>query len=85
MVCFYSNLFNNFPQVIVIHTVKGFSVFSEAKVDVFLEYPCFFYDSADFGNLISSSLAFSKSIWKFSVHVLLKSSLKDFENYLASM
>ena len=81
----YSHFFKNFPQFVVIHIVKGFSVVNEAKVDVLLEYPCFFYDPADFGNLISSSSAFSKSIWKFSVHVFLKSSLKDFEHYLASM
>ena len=84
-VVWYFHFFKNFPQFVVIHTVKGFSVVNEAKVDVFLEYPCFFYDPADFGNLISSSSAFSKSIWKFSVHVFLKSSLKDFEHYLASM
>ena len=66
----YSHLFQNFPQVIVIHTVKGFSVVKEA--DVFLEFHCFFYDPVDAGNLISGSSAFSKSslnIWKFSVHV----------------
>ena len=82
-----SHLFKNFPQFIVIHTVKDFSIVSEA-VDVFLEFPCFFYDPTDVGNLISGSSAFSKSslyTWKFSVHVLLKPSLKDFEHYLASM
>ena len=78
----------NFPQLIVIHTVKGFSIVNEANVDVFLEFPCFLYDPADVGNLISGSSAFSKSslnIWKFLVHILLKSSLKDFEHYFASM
>ena len=84
----YSHLFQNFPQFIVIHTVKGFSVIGEAEVDdVFLELSCFFYDPMDVGNLISGSSAFSKSslyIWKFLVHVLLKRSLKDFELYLAS-
>ena len=68
--------------------VKGFKVVNEAEVDVFLEFPCFFYDPADVGNLISGSSAFSKSslyIWKFLVHILLKPSLKDFELYLASM
>ena len=79
-VVWYSLLFNNFPQFVVIHTVEGFGVVSEADVDVFLELSCFFYDSADVGNLISGSSAFSKSslyIWKFSVHVLLKPNLKD--------
>ena len=71
----------------MIHTVQGFSIVNEAEVDVFLELSCFFYDPMDVGNLISGSSAFSKSslyIWKFLVHVLLKSSLKDFEQYLAS-
>jgi len=70
------------------NTVKGFSVVNESEVDVFLECPCFFYDAVDVGILISGSSAFSKSslyIWKFSVHVLVKPSLKDFEHYLASM
>ena len=84
----YSHLLKNFSQFVVIHTVKGFSIVSEAEVDVFLEFPCFLYDSVDIGNLMSGSSAFSKSslyIWKFSVHVLLKPSWKDFEHYLASM
>ena len=83
----YSHLFKNFPQFIVIHTVKGFSIVSEAEVDVFLEFSYFFYDPVDIGNLISGSSAFSKtnlSIWNFLVHILLKPSLKDFEHYLAS-
>ena len=82
----YSPLFKNCPQFIVIHIVKGFSVASEAE-DVFLELSCFFHDPADVGNLISGSSAFSKSslhVWKFSVHILLKPSLKDSEHYLAS-
>ena len=79
--------FNNFPQFVVIHTVKGFSVVNEA-VDVFLKFSCFFDDSADIGNLISGSSAFSKSssyICKFSVQILLKPNLKDFKRYLARM
>ena len=72
----------------MIHTVKGFNVVNEAEVDVFLEFPYFLHDPTDVGNLISGSSAFSKYslyIWKFSVHVLLKPSLKDFEHNLASM
>ena len=71
----------------MIHTVKGFSIVNEAEVDVFLEFSCFFYDPTDVGNLISGSSTFSKSslyIWKLSVHILSKPSLKDFERYLAS-
>ena len=82
----YSHFFKNFPQFVVIHIVKGFSVVNEAKVDVLLEYPCFFYDPADFGNLTSDSSAFSKSslnIWKFSFHVLLKPLLDNFQHYFA--
>ena len=87
-VVWYSHLFKNFPQFVVIHTVKGFSIVNETQVGVFWEFPCFFCDPADVGNLISGSSAFSKSslyIWKFLVHILLKPSLKDFEHYLASM
>ena len=83
-----SHLFKHFSQFVVIYTVKGFSVVSEAEVDVFLEFPCFLYDPTNVCNLISGSSAFSKYslyIWKFSVHVLLKASLKDFEHNLASM
>ena len=72
----------------MIHTVKGFGVVNEAEVDVFLEFCCFFYDPTDVGNLISGSSAFSKSslnIWKFSVHVLLKPHLENFESYFASV
>ena len=75
-------------EFVVIHTVKGFSVVNEAEVDVFLEFPWFFCDPVDVGNMISASPAFSKSslyIWKFQVHVLLKPSLKNFEHYLASI
>ena len=74
----YSYLFKNFPQFVVIHTVNSFRVVNEAEADVFLEFSCFFYDPVDVGNLISDSSASSKStldIWKFSIHVLLKPSL----------
>ena len=84
----YSYLFKNFPQFVVIHTIKGLSVVDEAEVHVFLEFSCFFYDPANLGNLISGSSAFSKSsfsIWKFSVLILLKPSLKNFEHYFASV
>ena len=76
----YSNLFKNFPQFVVIHTVKGFTAVNATEVAVFLEFSCFFYDPTDVGNLISGSFAFSKSslnIWKFLVHILLKSSLEN--------
>ena len=85
-VVWYSHLFQNFPQFVVIHTVKGFSTVDEAEV--FLEFSCFFYDATDVGNLISGSSTFSKcslNIWKFLVHVLLKSSLENFEYYFASV
>ena len=85
-VVWYSHLFQNFPQFVVSHTVKGFGVINKAEVGVFLELSCFFYDSTVVGNLISGSSAFSKSrlnIWKFMVHVLLKPGLEDFEHYLA--
>ena len=75
-------------QFVVIHTVKGFNVANETEIDAFLEFPCFFYDPVDFGHLISGSTAFSKSnlyIWKFSVRILLKPSLKDFEHNLTNM
>ena len=87
-VVWYSHLFKNFPQFVVIHTVKGFGIGNKAEVDDFLEFPCFFCDPTNVGNLISSSSAFAKSnlnIWKFSVHILLKPSLENFEHYFASM
>ena len=87
-VVWYFHLLKNFPQFVVIHTVKGFSVVNEAEVDVFLQSPCFFYDPIDVANLITDSSAFSKSslyIWKLFVQVPLQPSLKDFEHYLASM
>ena len=87
-VVWYSHHFNNFPLMVVLHTDKGFSIVNEAKVDAFLQSPCFFYDPTGVGNLISGSSAFSKSslyIWNFLVHILLKPSLKDFEHYLASV
>ena len=84
----YSHVFKNFPQFVVIHTVKGFGVVNKAEVDVFLELSSFSRDPADVGNLISGSSAFSKSslnIWKFTVHVLLKPGLENFEHYFAGM
>ena len=87
-VVWYSHLFQNFPQFNVIHTVKGFGIVNKAKVDVFLEFPCFFYGPVDVGNLISGSSSFSKSslnISKFLVHVLLKPCLENFEHYSASV
>ena len=84
----YSHLFKNFPRFIVIHTVKGFGIVNKAEVDVFLERSGFFDDPTDVGNLISGSSASSKSslnIWKFTVHVLMKPGLEDFEHYFASM
>ena len=86
-VVWYSHLFQNFLQFVVIHTVKGFSIVNEAEIDVFLELSCFFYDPTDVGNLISGSSAFSTSIfntWKFTVHVLLKPCLENFGHYFAS-
>ena len=87
-VVWYSHLLKNFPQFLVIHTVKGINIINEAEVDVFPEFSCFSCDPTDVGYLISGSCAFSKSslnIWKFSVHVLLKPSLEDFEHDLISM
>ena len=83
----YSHLFKNFPQFAVIHTVKGFSVVNEAEVDVFLEFPSFFYDPMAVGNLTSGSSAFLIQLvhGKFSLHTLLKPSLKDFEQHFASI
>ena len=87
MVC-YSHLSQNCPQFIVIHTVKSFGIVNKAELDVFLELSCFFDDPADFGNLISGSSAFSKTslnIWKFTVQVLLKSGLENFEHYFTGV
>ena len=84
----YSHLFQNFPQFVVIDTVKGFNIVNKAEVDVFLELSCFLSDPMDVGNLISGSSAFSKSslnIWKFMVHILLKPVLENFEHYFASV
>ena len=84
----YSHLLKTFPQFVVIHTVKGFGVLNKAEVDVFLELSCFFDDPMDVGNLISGSSAFSKSslyIWNFTVHILLKTGLENFEHYFVSM
>ena len=83
-VVWYSLLFKNFPQFIVIHTVKDFSVVNEEEVALFLECSCFFYDPMNVGNLIFGSSTFSKTnlnIWKFTVHVLLKLGLENFEHY----
>ena len=88
MVVWYSHLLKNFPQFVVFHIVKDFGVVNKGEVDVFLELSCFFDDPTDVGNLISGSFAFSKSsfnIWKFSVHVVLKPGLENFEHYFASM
>ena len=87
-VIWYSHLFQNFPQFAVIHTVKDFGIVNKAEVDVFLELSCFFHDPADVGNLISGSSAFSKTslnIWKFTVHILLKPGLENFEHYFTSV
>ena len=84
----YSHLFQNFPQFSVIHTVKGFGIVKKAEIDVFLELSCFFDDPADVGNLISGSSAFPKTslnIRKFTVHILLKPGLENFEHYLTSV
>ena len=83
----YSHLFKNFPQFVVIYTVKGFGIINNAEIDVFVELSCFFNDPASVCNLISGSSAFSKSvlnIWKFTVHMLLKPGLENFEHYFAS-
>ena len=84
----YSHLLKNFPQFVVIHTVKGFGIVNKAEIDVFLELSCFFDDLADVGNVISGSSALSKSslnIWKFTVHVLLKPGFENFEHYFTSL
>ena len=87
-VVWYSHLFQNFPQLIVIHTVKGFGIVNKAEVDVFLELSYFFDDPTDVGNLISGSSDFTKTrlnIWKLMVHILLKPGLENFENYFTSV
>ena len=84
----YSHLLKNFPEFVVVHTVKAFGIVNKAEIDVFLELSCFFDDPMDVGNLISGSSAFSKTrlnIWKFVVHVLLKPGLKNFEHYFTSV
>ena len=83
----YSHLLKNLPQFVVIHTVKGFVIVNKAEIDVFLDLCCFFDDPTDVGNLISGSSAFSKTslnIWKFTVHVLLKPGLENFEHYFTN-
>ena len=84
----YSHVLKNFPQFIVLHTIKGFGVVNKAEVDVFLELSCFFDDATDFRNFISGPSAFSKTclnIWKFMVHILLKPGLENFEHYFTSV
>ena len=84
----YSHIFKNFPQFVVIHTIKGFGVVNKTEIDVFLKLSCFFYDLMDVGNLISGSSAFSTSslnIWKFLVHILLKPGLENFEHCFANV
>ena len=97
-VVWYSHLFQNFPQFLVIHTVKGFGIVNKAEIDVFMEVSCFFHDPVDVGNLISGSSDFSTrkadsswffptslNIWKFMVHVLLKPGLENFKHYFTSV
>ena len=87
-VVWYSYLFKNFSQFVVVHAVKGFGIVNKAEIDVFLEFSCFFHDPADVGNLISGSSAFSKTslkIWKFMVQVLLMPDLENFEHYFTSL
>ena len=87
MVCYF-HLLKNFPQFVVLHTVKGFDIVNKVGVDIFMEFSCFFDDPTDVGNLISCSSAFSTSslnIWKFSVHILLKPHLENFDHYFVSV
>ena len=84
----YSHIFNSFPQFVMIHTVKGFSVVNEIEVDIFLKFPCFLYNPANVGNLISVSSAFSNpslDIYKFLVCIMLKPNMQDFKSYLTSI
>ena len=84
----YFRLFQNFPQFIVIHTIKGFGIVNKAEIDILLELSCFFDDPVDVGNLISGPSAFSKTslnIWNFAVHILLKLGLENFEHYFTSV
>ena len=86
-VVWYSHLSKNYPQFVMIHTIKGFSIVTETEVDVFLEFSCFFFDPMDVGDLFSGCSAVSKSnvnIWKFSVHILFKPDLENFEHYFAN-
>ena len=87
-VVWYSHLLKNFPQFIVIHTIKGSGIVNKAEIDIFLELSCFFHDPVDVGRLISGSSVFSKislNIWKFMDHILLKPGLENFEHYITSM
>ena len=87
MVC-HSHLFQNFPQFVVVHTVKGFGIVNKSEIDVFLKFSCLFDDPSDVGSFISGSSAFSKTslnTWKFTVHVLLKLGLKNFKQYFTSV
>ena len=87
-VVWYSHLFQNFPQLVVIYTVKGFGIVNKAEIDIFLELSCFFDDPVDVGNLVSGSSAFSKitlDIRKFTVHILEKPGLENFEHYFTSV
>ena len=87
-VVWYSHLFQNFPELVVIHTVKGFGIVNKAEVDIFVELSCFFDDLSNVGNLISGSSTFLKSslnIWKFTIHILLKPGLENFEHYFTSV
>ena len=84
----YSHLFKNFPQFVVIHTVKGFGIVSKAELDVFLELSCIFDDTVDVGNLTSGSAAFSKTslnIWNLMIYILLKSGLENYDHYFTSI
>ena len=84
----YSHLLKSFPQFLLMHTAKGFSIVNDIEVDVLLKLPCFLYDPGNVSNLISDSSAFSKprlDVWKFLIHVMLKPSMQDFKHDLASM